>query len=113
MPDICYHVGMESRFIRKPKWSHYQVIVRILRYVKGTLRHDIMFSSGVRGDAGLIWYSDSDWCGDIVDRRSIARYMFMYLGALISWCSKKKPAVALSTCEVEYIIGALIACQVV
>ena len=38
-PDICYVVGTVSRFMSKPKWSHYRVIVRILRYVKGTLRH--------------------------------------------------------------------------
>lgn len=38
--------------------------------------------------------------------------MFMYLGALVSWCSKKKPMIVLSTCEAEYITGILLACQV-
>lgn len=47
MPDICYAVGMVSKFMSKPKWSRYQVAVRILRYVKGTLRHGILFLFGV------------------------------------------------------------------
>lgn len=46
-PDICYTVGIISRFMCKPKLSHYQTVVRNLRYVKGTLEHGIMFSSGV------------------------------------------------------------------
>lgn len=109
MPDICYAIGMVSRFISKPEWPHYQAAVRILRYVKGSLKHGILFPSGV--DAELLYYSDSDWCGDIIDRRSNIWYMFMYLGVLISWCSKKHPVVALSTCEVELIVGVLSTCK--
>lgn len=98
---------MVSMFTSKPKWSHYKVAVRILRYVKGTLRHGILFSSGVSDDAELVCYSDSDSYGDRVDRRSTIGYMFMYLRTPISWCSKKQLVVALLTCEAEYIIGAL------
>ncbi|XP_050893513.1 uncharacterized mitochondrial protein AtMg00810-like [Lathyrus oleraceus] len=31
IPDICYEVGMVSRFMSKPKWSLYQIVARILR----------------------------------------------------------------------------------
>lgn len=102
-PGICYAVGMVSRFLSKPKWSHYQDAVKILRPVKGILRHGIMFPYGVSDDAELICYSNSDWCGDRVDIRSTTWYLFIYLGAPISWCFKKQLVVALSTCEAEYI----------
>lgn len=69
-PDIFYAVGMVSRFTSKPKWLHYQTALRIPRCVKGNPRHGILFSSRVLDDAELICYSDSDWCGDRVDRRS-------------------------------------------
>ena len=36
-PDIFYAVGMVSRLMNKPKWSHYQAVVRILRYINGTM----------------------------------------------------------------------------
>lgn len=69
--DICYVVGMVSRLLSNPKWSHYQAVVGILRYVKGTLRHEILFPYRVSDVAELICYSDSDWCGDIVDTKSL------------------------------------------
>src|ERR1051325_2172980 len=58
-------------------------------------------------------YSDSDWCGDKVDRRNTSEYLFKFLGGPISWRSKKQDVVALSTCEAEYIAGAVAACQAV
>jgi hypothetical protein len=45
-PNICYGVGVVSRFMSKPKWSHYQAAIRILRYVKGTLKFGVLFPSG-------------------------------------------------------------------
>ncbi|KAI5419600.1 hypothetical protein KIW84_043675, partial [Lathyrus oleraceus] len=54
-----------------------------------------------------------EWCGDRVEIRSTYEYFFKYMGDLISRCSKKQLVVALSTCEVEYIAGALSASQVV
>ncbi|XP_073221583.1 uncharacterized protein [Cicer arietinum] len=63
--------------------------------VKGTL--------GCGNDMGksceLLGYTDSNWCGDKDDRKSTVDYVFMFGGAPISWCSKKEPVVALSSCE--------------
>jgi hypothetical protein len=109
-PDIFYVVGMVSRFVSKLKWSHYQDGVRILRYIKRTLNYGVLFPSDAETDSELLSYSDSDWCGDKVNRRSTSGYLFKFLGSHISWCSKKQPIVALSTCEVKYIIGVVTAC---
>ena len=59
-PDICYAVGMVSRFMSKSKWSHYQAAVRILRYVKGTLKYGVLFPFGRKIESELLSYSDSD-----------------------------------------------------
>ncbi|XP_050895595.1 uncharacterized mitochondrial protein AtMg00810-like [Lathyrus oleraceus] len=64
IPDIFYVVEMVSRFMSKPKWSHYQAAVRILRYIKGTLKYEVLFPSGAETDSELLSYSDFDWCGD-------------------------------------------------
>ncbi|XP_050898048.1 secreted RxLR effector protein 161-like [Lathyrus oleraceus] len=113
IPDICYAIGMVSGFMSKSKWSHYEAIVRILRYIKGTLKYGALFLSGADNGSELLSYSDFDWCGDKVDKRSTSRYLFKFLASLISWCSKKKPIVALSTCEAEYIAGVVTSCQTV
>ena len=51
----------------------------------------------------LVGYSDSDWAGDLDDRKSTSGYMFKLCGAPISWRSKKQTSLALSTAEAEYI----------
>uniref|UniRef100_A0A151UFD3 Copia protein n=1 Tax=Cajanus cajan TaxID=3821 RepID=A0A151UFD3_CAJCA len=53
----------------------------------------------------LIGYSDSDWCGDVDDRKSTAGYVFFMGNTAFTWLSKKQPIVALSTCEAEYVVA--------
>ena len=74
---------------------------RILRYLKGTTAHGLLYSS--RSTDDLHSYSDSDWAGDLDDRKSTSGYLFLLSGAPISWRSKKQSTVALSTAEAEYI----------
>ena len=93
-----------------PKWSHYQAAVRILRYIQGTLKYGVLFPSRRKSEPKLVGYYDSDWCGDRVDIRSTSGYLFKFLGGPISWSSKKQPIVTLSTCEAEYIAGAVAVC---
>ncbi|GAU20588.1 hypothetical protein TSUD_297610 [Trifolium subterraneum] len=112
-PDIAYSVGIVSRYRDKPKTSHLSAAKRILRYIKGTMDYGIVFKKPNKRSLDLIGYTDSNWCGDKDDRKSTAGYVFLYGGAPISWCSRKEPVVALSTCEAEYIAASLSACQVI
>jgi hypothetical protein len=51
----------------------------------------------------LIGYSDADWAGCKIDRKSTS-WTCQFLGrSLVSWASKKQNFVALSTAEAEYI----------
>ena len=43
--DISYAVGMVTKFMDAPHFVHYAAILRILRYVKGTLYHGLHYSS--------------------------------------------------------------------
>lgn len=110
-PDISYGVGLISRFMDDPRQSHLVAAKRIMRYLKGTLDYGILFPKEDQGEIELIGFSDADWCGDRVDRRSTTGYMFKLSNAPISWCSKKQPVVALSSCEAEYIATSYAACQ--
>lgn len=95
----------------KQMWTHYQDIVKILRCMKGTLKHGLLLPSGKSIDVELIVYSNSNRCGDRVDRSITTKYLFKYLGAPISWCSKKPLVVVWSICEADqYIVNALSAC---
>ena len=48
-------------------------------------------------------YADADWAGDHADRKSTSGYVFVLMGAPVSWGSKKQSSVSLSTSEAEYI----------
>ena len=79
---------------------HFTVVLRILHYVKETLGHGLQCFS--ESSLVLSGYSDVDWAGDPIDRRSTTGYCF-YLGySLISWRSKKQSIVSRSSTESEY-----------
>uniref|UniRef100_A0A2N9FSX2 Reverse transcriptase Ty1/copia-type domain-containing protein n=1 Tax=Fagus sylvatica TaxID=28930 RepID=A0A2N9FSX2_FAGSY len=67
-PDISYAVHIVSQFMAAPQSLHYTAVLRILRYLKGTLFHGLHFSS--QSSLTLQAYSDIDWAGDPIDRRS-------------------------------------------
>ncbi|KAK2435236.1 hypothetical protein QL285_020311 [Trifolium repens] len=114
MSDPLCSNRIVSRFMEKPKTSHLIAVKRILRYVKVTIECGILFPASDRGkEIKLVGYTDSNWYGDIDDRKSTAGYVFYYGGAPISWCSKKEPVVALSSCEAEYIVASLSTCQAI
>ncbi|XP_073223556.1 secreted RxLR effector protein 161-like [Cicer arietinum] len=90
-PDISYSVGLISRYMEKPRTSHYMVAKRILRYIKETIELGILYSTKLNEDqAELIGFNDVDWCGDMDDRMSTTSYVFTIDNSPISWCSKKQ-----------------------
>jgi len=105
--------GIEAKWVQKLK-KDMILHQRILRYLKGTVNYGIFFpASSDDNDTVITCYSDSDWCGNKSDRRSTTGYFFKVSSAPISWCSRKQPVVALSSCEAEYIAGSYAACQAI
>lgn len=114
MPYICYSVSVISKFMHDPRKTHMIAAKRILRYVKGTKEYGLLFPNRSTCDrSGLIRYSDSDWCGDITDRRSTSDYVFKFKETTISRCTKKQSVTALSSCEAEYIARTFATCQAI
>ena len=100
-PDICYAIGLVSRFQSNPGQKHWMAVNRILRYLKGTSNY-MLFYQGKK-DLRLIGYSDADWGGDVDQCKSTLGYAFLLNDSTILWSSKKQSCVALSTMEAEYV----------
>ncbi|XP_062197279.1 secreted RxLR effector protein 161-like [Phragmites australis] len=109
--DIAFAVGLVSRFMESPTMQHMVAVRHLLRYVSGTLSFGCCYKYTGRTEIELIGYSDSDFAGDAVDRRSTSGMVFFLSESLITWASQKQKVVALSSCEAEYIAVATTACQ--
>ena len=103
-PDICWIITRLSQYLSKPLQSHWVAVKNVLRYIRGTLDHDLCYKKCKDGLA-LVGYSDADWASSEDDRGSTSGYCFSLTrtGPLISWKSRKEPTVALSSCEAEYL----------
>ena len=100
-PDICYAVNALSQFMCDPKHIHMIAVKHILRYVRGTIAYGLKYTSS--GGVMLHGFTDSDWMGSVVDRKSTSGYCFSLGSAMISWSSRKQGSIAQSTAEAEYI----------
>ena len=98
--DISYAVHQVSQYLSAPRSTHYAAVLRILRYLKDTLFHDLFYLT--QSPLVLRAYSDADWIGDPIDRKSITGYCFLLGSSLISWRSKKQTFMACSNTEAEY-----------
>jgi len=78
----------------------------VLRYVKGTVSLGLTYGRGTQATDGRITlapcFSDADWAGDTVDRRSTTGLILKVNGCTVSWASKKQQTVSLSSAEAEY-----------
>jgi hypothetical protein len=100
-PDIMLSVCMCARFQANPKDCHLVAVNRILRYLVHTQNLGLWYPKGSLFD--LLGYSDSDYVGCKVDRKSTTGTCQFLRRSLVSWSSKKQNCVALFTAEAEYI----------
>ena len=109
-PDIMFSVCMCARFQANPKESHISAVKRILRYLKHTPSIGLWYPKGA--SFTLLGYSDSDFAGCRVDRKSTSGGCHLLGRSLVSWSSKKQNSVALSTAEAEYIAAGACCAQI-
>lgn len=110
-PDLMFAVCLISRYMGRPTQLHLQAAKRILRYLKGTTELGILYRRGTKEE--LFAFTDSDYAGDVDDRKSTSGYVFKLGTGAISWSSKKQPVVTLSTTEAEFIAASSCACQAI
>ncbi|KAE8666011.1 Dihydroorotase [Hibiscus syriacus] len=99
-PDIVYAVHFLSQFMHKPKHSHLEAALRVVKYIKKNPGQRILLSA--TSECRLIAYCDSDWATCPMTRRSITGFCIKLGMSPISWKSKKQNTVARSSAEAEY-----------
>ncbi|KAK6153129.1 hypothetical protein DH2020_012768 [Rehmannia glutinosa] len=100
-PDITFAAGVCARIKSAPKESDMTATKRILRYLKGCQEVGLWYPK--EGGFKLNGYSNSDYAGCTVDRKSTLGTCRMLGNRLVSGFSKKQNSIATSTAEAEYI----------
>ena len=94
-----------------PRKEHWAAVKHILRYLKGTVKYGYKYLKGAELKPILFVYSDSDFIGDVEDRKSMLGIGYFLGSSLVTWASQKQMIVALSLCEAEYVAAVAAACQ--
>ncbi|CAM8929486.1 unnamed protein product [Rhodiola kirilowii] len=99
-PDIAFAVGKLSRYTSNPSTHHWEAIRRVLKYLKGTMHHGLVYAGF---PSVLEGYTDASWITNLEDHSSTSGWVFLLGGGAISWASKKQTCITSSTMESEFI----------
>ena len=127
-PDISFPVIKLSQFSTKRRGIHYDAVKEVFAYlyatksdgiyywrkrpiedlpagIKPSTREDNFTHEVVLSDTTtkLIAFSDSDWAGDLIHRRSVTGIAVMYAGGVVCYKTKYQETIALSSTEAEFV----------
>ena len=109
-PNVMFSACLCARFQSCPKESYLIAVKHIIRYLKGTIGMDLWYPR--TGQFSMMSFSDADYAGCRVNRKSTSE-TYQFLGnCLVSWSSKKQNFVALSTAMAEYVAAGAYCAQV-
>ncbi|KAM1169726.1 hypothetical protein ACFX19_032002 [Malus domestica] len=100
-PDISFAVNLVCQFMHSPRLSHLQAVKRHLRYLKSSIELGLWFSKSSY-PLCLQAFSDADWAGCSIDKRSTSGFCIFLGSSILSWSAKKQPTMAHSSIEAEY-----------
>jgi hypothetical protein len=103
-PDIQFSVCLCARFHASPRTSHRQAIKWIFRYLRYTLELGLWYLAS--SSLSLLVFSDADFAGCRVDRKSTSGTCQFLGSSLFSWSSRKQSSVAQSTSKAQYVAAA-------
>ncbi|KAK0594609.1 hypothetical protein LWI29_023351 [Acer saccharum] len=99
-PDICFAVGVASRYQSNPGLDHWVAVKTILKYLRRTRNYTLVYSGQ---DLIPLGYTDSDFQSDRDSRKSTSGLVFTLGSGAIVWRSIKQSCIVDSTMEVEYV----------
>jgi len=73
--DISFVVSVVNQFLNFPCVDHWNAVIRILKYIKGSPGKDLLY--GHSNHSKVVCYSDANWVGSPSDRRSISDIVFL------------------------------------
>jgi len=88
--DICFGVGMVSRYQSNPGRKYWTAVKHILKHLKKTRDHMLAYQSESLVPLG---YTDSNFQSDKNARKFTSGFVFTLRGGAISWRSVKQSCI--------------------
>lgn len=80
-PNITFVVSLVNQFMNSPKKEHMDVMYRILRYLKLTLRKGILFRKNSKREIDI--YTNANSAGNLLNKRSLLVIVHMFRKTLL------------------------------
>eukprot|EP00253_Pinus_taeda_P001572 PITA_01572 len=100
-----------SEAMVKPTKLFWKVGKHVLRYILGTSGYGLWYRQ--EDEVKLCGFTDADWAGSPMDRKSTSGGIFSIGSTTVSWYSEKQRSVALSSTEAEYMAASLAAYEAI
>ena len=104
-PDLANPIRELSKVLDGPTEASYKEMLRIIKFTLDTRNFGLLMCP--KGKLGEPWemvcYTNADYAGDPVTRRSVTGYIIFLHGVPVCFCSRSQKSVTLSSCESEWI----------
>eukprot|EP00253_Pinus_taeda_P011747 PITA_11747 len=100
-----------SQAMVKPTKLFWKAGKHVLCYLRGTSRYELWYRQ--EDEVKLCGFTDANWAGSPINRKSTSRGIFSIGSTTVSWYSRKQRSVALSSAEAEYMAASLAACEAI
>jgi len=103
-PDLSNCVRELTKVMDGANKAHLKALYRAIKFVKQTQRLKLKLRPWVIANAWILKaFCDSDFAGDVDNRKSITGFIIYICGCPIAWRSKGQKNVTLSSTEAEYV----------
>ena len=102
-PDLAYSVSMVHWYMSDLGKVQWQVIKKLLRYLRGTSRLILFYENGSAKYGVVKGFVNSNFDGDVDKRKSLIVCVFTARGSTISWKANLWSIVVLFSTKAEYI----------
>ena len=86
IPDIAFTICKLSRYTSNFSIDHWKSITRVFGYLKRTMHFGLFYNNF---PFILQGYIDASWITNTSDNYSTFRWVFIFVGGVVSWASKK------------------------
>ena len=85
--NLAHAISTVCKFMSNSGKRHWEAVKWILRYLKGTIGHGIMFGDHQGDPSSVARYVNFGYAGDFDDKRSTTGHAFTLVSGLVCWNS--------------------------